>query len=60
MIEKSAGNEVFLCCGKAGKGRKFSQEQFTDLKHKIESELNEWQLNELHKLAKTWNLKYDL
>ena len=39
VIEESEGKAIFFCCEFAG-GRSFSQEQFKDLKSKIEKKMN--------------------
>jgi len=40
VLKESNGKSIFFCCEFAG-GRYFDQEQFTDLKQKIEKKLNE-------------------
>ena len=40
VIKESNGNSVFFCCEFAG-GRSFTQDQFTELKHKIKEKLND-------------------
>ena len=59
VIEKSNGNSVYFCCDWS-KERKFQPAKFTDLKTKIESQLNPLQLKKLNRLAQSWQLKYDL